>query len=121
MGSAGSARAGTPALITAVVGILVAMLAAFVPLSEIAKLVNIGTLFAFLLVNIGVIILRRTNPDIGAASACRSYLMTKLEGVTSVRFGIWLAVGLLIYFAYGRAHSRLRGADIRTDTLPETP
>ena len=53
----------TPALITATFGILVAIIAAFVPLSEIAKLVNIGTLFAFLIVNIGVIVLRRTAPD----------------------------------------------------------
>ena len=44
-------------------GVLVAALAAFIPLSELAELVNIGTLFAFLLVNIGVIVLRRTMPD----------------------------------------------------------
>ena len=123
----------TPALITAVFGVLVAILAAFVPLSQIAKLVNIGTLFAFLLVNIGVIILRRTNPDmerpfrvpfvpvfplIGAALCI--YLMTKLEGVTWLRFGVWLAIGLIIYFVYGRTHSRLRSAEIRTEGLPET-
>jgi basic amino acid/polyamine antiporter, APA family len=122
----------TPALITAVFGVLVAILAAFVPLSEIAKLVNIGTLFAFLLVNIGVIILRRTNPDmergfrvpfvpvfplIGAALCI--YLMTKLEAVTWLRFGAWLAVGLVIYFVYGRTHSRLRNAEIRTDPAAE--
>jgi len=123
----------TPALITAVFGVLVAILAAFVPLSQIAKLVNIGTLFAFLLVNIGVIILRRTNPDmerpfrvpfvpvfplIGAALCI--YLMTKLEGVTWLRFGVWLAIGLIIYFVYGRTHSRLRSTEIRTEGLPES-
>ena len=59
-----SERVGTPVRITVVFGMLVAILAAFVPLTEIAKLVNIGTLFAFLLVNIGVIILRRTEPDL---------------------------------------------------------
>jgi basic amino acid/polyamine antiporter, APA family len=122
----------TPALITGVFALLIAALAAFVPLSEIAKLVNIGTLFAFLLVNIGVIILRRTNPDmergfrvpfvpvfplIGAALCI--YLMTKLTGVTWLRFGVWLAIGLVIYVVYGRSHSRLRNADIRTDTEPE--
>ena len=56
-------RYGTPAKLTIGLGILIAILAALVPLSEIVKLVNIGTLFAFVLVNIGVIILRRTRPD----------------------------------------------------------
>ena len=93
------------------------------PLSEIAKLVNIGTLFAFVLVNIGVIILRRTRPDmdrgfrvplvpvvpiIGCLLCI--YLMTQLPGVTWMRFGIWMALGLAIYFVYGRRHSRIRNA-----------
>ena len=56
-------RTGTPVKLTLGMGILIAALAAVVPLSEIVKLVNIGTLFAFLLVNVGVIILRRTHPD----------------------------------------------------------
>ena len=82
---------------------------------------NIGTLFAFFLVNIGVIILRRTKPRlergfrvpfvpvfpiIGAALCV--YLMTKLTGETWLRFGIWLAIGLLIYAFYGYRHSELR-------------
>ena len=74
-------------------GVLIAILAAFVPLTEIAKLVNIGTLFAFVIVNIGVIVLRRTQPDLKRSSGSRScrcsrssaralciYLMTKLRG-----------------------------------------
>ena len=115
----------TPALITAPFGFLVAIIAAFVPLSEIAKLVNIGTLFAFLIVNIGVIVLRRTAPDMERSfrvplvpwfpligSALCIYLMTKLEGVTWLRFFVWLLIGLVIYFVYGRTHSRLqRGED----------
>jgi APA family basic amino acid/polyamine antiporter len=116
-----SANRRTPALVTLVFGILIAALAAFVPLSEIAKLVNIGTLFAFLLVNIGVIVLRRTKPDlrrgfrvplvpvtplIGAALCI--WLMTKLSTDTWWRFGIWMVVGLVVYFAYGHRKSRLR-------------
>jgi APA family basic amino acid/polyamine antiporter len=119
----------TPARITAVFGVLVATIAAFVPLTEIAKLVNIGTLFAFLIVNIGVIVLRRTAPDmerrfrvplvplfpiIGGALCI--YLMTKLEGVTWLRFFAWLLIGLVIYFVYGRTHSRLQRGD---DTAPQ--
>ena len=56
-------RFGTPPRLTIGFGILIAILAALVPLGEIVKLVNIGTLFAFILVNIGVIVLRRTKPD----------------------------------------------------------
>jgi APA family basic amino acid/polyamine antiporter len=111
----------TPWVTTLIFGVLVAVLAAFVPLTEIAKLVNIGTLFAFLIVNIGVIVLRRLEPDrergfrvpfvpffplIGAGLCI--YLMTQLEGVTWLRFGIWLVVGLIIYAVYGRTHSRLQ-------------
>ena len=114
-------RRKTPARITLLFGLLVAALSAVVPLSEIAKLVNIGTLFAFLIVNVGIIVLRRTQPDlergfrvpfvpvfplIGAALCI--YLMTKLELVTWERFIAWLVAGLLIYLVYGRLHSLLR-------------
>jgi APA family basic amino acid/polyamine antiporter len=119
----------TPVRITVSFAIGIALLAAFIPLTEIAKLVNIGTLFAFVLVNIGVIVLRRTEPDmergfrvpfvpvfplIGVALCI--YLMTRLEAATWARFGIWLAVGLVIYFLYGRTHSRLQRGE--TGPLP---
>jgi basic amino acid/polyamine antiporter, APA family len=111
----------TPWITTLMFGVLTAIMAALLPLNEIAKLVNIGTLFAFLIVNIGVIILRRTQPDlergfrvplvpwfplIGAALCI--YLMTRLELVTWLRFLGWLLLGLIIYFIYGRTHSRLQ-------------
>ncbi len=115
-----SEKRRTPVRITATFGILIAIFASFVPLAEIAKLVNIGTLFAFVITNIGVIVLRRTRPDlergfrvpfsplfpaIGAVLAI--YLMTYLERDTWIRFGLWLLLGIVIYFAYGRRHSML--------------
>jgi basic amino acid/polyamine antiporter, APA family len=114
-------RYGTPARLTIGLGVLIAILAALVPLGEIVKLVNIGTLFAFVLVNIGVIILRRTRPDmprpyrvpwspvlpiIGVAFAV--YLMSDLPLTTWIRFVVWLAIGLIIYWLYGYRNSRLR-------------
>ncbi|WP_127503722.1 amino acid permease [Actinoplanes solisilvae] len=114
-------RYGTPARLTIVLGVLIAILAALVPLSEIVKLVNIGTLFAFVLVNVGVIILRRTRPEmprpyrvpwspvlplLGIAFAI--YLMKDLPWDTWVRFIVWLAIGIVIYWLYGYRNSRLR-------------
>lgn len=120
-------RYGTPARLTIGFGALIAVLAALVPLSEIVKLVNIGTLFAFILVNIGVIVLRRTKPDmerpfrtplvpvfpIVGILFCL-YLMKDLPGTTWIRFVVWLFVGFGIYFFYSRHHSRQRKLD-RTD------
>jgi APA family basic amino acid/polyamine antiporter len=119
----------TPVYITGAFGTIIALIAAFVPLSEIVKLVNIGTLFAFLLVNLGVIILRRTRPDLKrgfrvpwvpvfpiiGALLCL-YLMKYLDRQTWIRFVVWLAIGLVIYFLYGRRHSRLRHGEV---TNPE--
>ena len=118
-----SDKTGAPVRITVLFAIPIAILAAFVPLAEIAKLVNIGTLFAFILVNVGVIWLRRTKPDMDrgyrvpfvpvlplVGIALCVFLMTKLEAETWLRFGVWLVLGLVLYFAYGRTHSRLRHA-----------
>jgi basic amino acid/polyamine antiporter, APA family len=125
-------RTRTPALLTAIFAIPAAALAAFAPLSEIAELVNIGTLFAFFIVNIGVIVLRRTKPGlergfrvplvpvfpiIGAALCV--YLMTKLGGATWIRFFVWLAIGLVIYAFYGYRNSALRSST--TAPEPERP
>ena len=115
----------TPVRITVTFALLIAIPAAFVPLAEIAKLVNIGTLFAFVITNAGVIVLRRTRPDlersfrvpfvpwfplIGILLA--GYLMTRLPATTWWRFGIWLVIGLVIYFTYGIRHSRLREGEV---------
>jgi basic amino acid/polyamine antiporter, APA family len=134
-------RYGTPAKLTIGLGVLIAILAAVVPLTEIVKLVNIGTLFAFVLVNVGVIVLRRTRPEmprpfkvplspvlpiLGIAFAI--FLMADLPLSTWVRFVIWLAIGVVIYLVYGYSHSRLRHhykdapdlPDIESDA-PEAP
>ena len=113
-------RFGTPYRFTILAGIPIAILATFVPLSTLAELVNIGTLAAFILVSIGVLVLRRTRPDlprafkvpwvpvlpIAAAVIC-FYLMLNLALETWIRFVIWLLIGFIVYFAYSRKHSRL--------------
>ncbi|WP_082310540.1 amino acid permease [Nonomuraea sp. SBT364] len=110
---------GTPAVLTAIVGVVAAVLAGFISLGALAELVNIGTLFAFVVVSAGVIILRRTRPELErafrapgvpvlpilAVLACL-YLMLNLPVETWLRFVIWMAVGAVLYFLYGRRHSR---------------
>jgi len=116
-----SERYGTPYRTTIVTGIVVAALAALVSLDTLADLVNIGTLFAFILVSIGVVVLRRAQPDLKRAfrtplvpvvpilSVLASfYLMLNLPGTTWARFFVWMAVGLVVYALYGARHSRLR-------------
>ncbi|GAA2629007.1 amino acid permease [Streptomyces vastus] len=113
-------RFKTPHRPTILLGVVIAILAGFTPLNELAALVNIGTLFAFVVVAIGVLILRKTRPDLHRAfrtpwvpfipilSVCASlWLMLNLPAETWVRFGIWMAAGFLVYFFYGRTHSRL--------------
>jgi APA family basic amino acid/polyamine antiporter len=115
-----SQRFGTPVRTSIATGLVVAVLSAFVPLSELAELVNIGTLFAFVLVAAGVLVLRRTRPDLPRAFRCpwvpvvpvlavlaSFYLMLNLPGATWIRFFVWMAIGLIVYFAYGSRHSRL--------------
>jgi APA family basic amino acid/polyamine antiporter len=110
----------TPHRPTVLLGVLIAILAGFTSLSELAELVNIGTLFAFVVVAIGVIILRRTRPDLPRAfrtpwvpvlpilSVLASlWLMLNLPAETWLRFGIWMVVGFVVYFLYGRSHSRV--------------
>jgi APA family basic amino acid/polyamine antiporter len=119
---------GTPYKITIFTGVAVAILAAVVPLEELANLVNIGTLFAFVLVSIGVIVLRRTRPELPrafrvplmpvlpilSAAACL-YLMLNLPGDTWLRFFVWMALGVVIYIWYGRRRSRFNTPGARED------
>jgi APA family basic amino acid/polyamine antiporter len=104
----------TPYIGTIITGIFVATFAAFANIAEVVDLTNIGTLFAFILVSIGDPTRSRPfrvpwvpfTPMISVV-AC-FYLMYKLPGITWIRFGIWLLVGLVLYFLYGSKHSRLR-------------
>lgn len=112
----------TPYRATVLLGVLIAVIAGFTSISELATLVNIGTLFAFVVVALGVIILRRTRPDLPRSFrtplvpwlpilsvAASLWLMLNLPAETWLRFAIWMAAGIVLYFAYGRSHSRLGG------------
>src|SRR5262249_1421293 len=114
-------RFRTPHVTTILTGLFVALFAAFANIDEVVNLTNIGTLFAFILVSAGVLILRRTDParerpfrtpftpwvPLLSIFSCM-YLMIQLPFVTWLRFAIWLLVGLTLYFVYGFHHSRLR-------------
>ncbi|AWW37067.1 MULTISPECIES: amino acid permease [Streptomyces] len=128
-------RFRTPHRPTILLGVIIAIVAGFTPLEELAALVNIGTLFAFVLVAISVIILRRTRPDLPRAfrtpwvpvlpivSVLASlWLMLNLPAETWVRFAIWMAIGVVVYFLYGRSHSRLgRHEETTTDEVKGQP
>lgn len=116
---------GTPVRITLIVGVLVAIAASVFPMGRLEEMVNIGTLFAFVLVSAGVIVLRRTRPDlkrgfrvpwvpvlpIAAILACL-WLMLNLTGLTWIRFLLWMVIGVVVYAVYGRRHSVLANRDV---------
>jgi APA family basic amino acid/polyamine antiporter len=122
-----SPRTGVPVRITLTFAVVVLVLATFVPLGTLAELVSIGTLFAFLLVSIAVVVLRRTRPELhrpfrvpfspvlpGLAAVACLYLMLNLSIETWLRFLVWLALGLAFYAAYGYRNSRVGArADVR--------
>jgi APA family basic amino acid/polyamine antiporter len=113
-------RFRTPHRPTLIAGALTAIVAALYPIREVAELVNIGTLSAFVVICLAIIVLRRTRPDaprsfrtpfvpftplVGVAFSL--WLLSRLPLIAWERFVIWMAIGLTIYFLYGRRHSRL--------------
>lgn len=110
----------TPYLDSLIIGVVVALIGALMPIGTVAELANIGTLSAFIVVSIGVLVLRRAKPDLPRpfrtplmpvtpllAIAFAVYLIFNLPPLTWIRFFVWLALGLAIYFLYSRHHSRL--------------
>jgi LPXTG-motif cell wall-anchored protein len=110
----------TPHVTTILTGVFVGAFAGFMDINEAVELTNIGTLFAFILVGIGVIVLRHTEPHRPRPFRCPwvpwvplmgvfscFYLMLQLPWLTWVRFVVWLFIGLTIYFLYSVDRSRL--------------
>jgi len=118
-------RLGSPYLTTIATGLVVALAAGLTPIALLGHMVSIGTLFAFVVVSVGVIVLRRTQPDlqrpfkapwspvVPAASALVSLaLMLSLPGETWTRLFVWMAIGVVIYFTYSVRRSNLALPDL---------
>jgi APA family basic amino acid/polyamine antiporter len=117
-------RLGTPHVTTLITGVIVTLAAGFTPIDVLGELVSIGTLFAFVIVSIGIIMLRRTRPDLERpfrvpwvpylpiASALVSFaLMAALPAATWERLLVWMGSGLVVYVAHGRKPHRARSLE----------
>ncbi|EST21390.1 amino acid permease [Streptomyces roseochromogenus] len=119
-------KTGAPRANTVIVSLFCGVLAAAIPLGQLADATSIGTLFAFALVNVAVVVLRRTRPHMNRTFrvplspvlpalgfAFCIWMMGSLSTVTWIVFGVWMAVGLVFYFVYGYRRSRLAtGAEL---------
>lgn len=113
-------RFRTPTRTIMATGVCIALVAGFMPIHEVAALVNVGTLTAFVVVSVGVLALRYRQPELPrpfrapwlpwtpliAIGACL-YLIFSLQTITLVRFAVWMLLGLVVYFAYSRQRSHL--------------
>ena len=110
----------TPTKIILMCGLIVSIVAGFIPLGELAETVNIGTLASFVMVSVGVIVLRIRHPNLkrpfknpfnplipGLGILSCGALMTFLPAVTWMRFGVWILIGIAVYFVYSIHHSKL--------------
>jgi len=122
-------RFRTPWISTLTVGSIVALLAASLPINLLGDMVNIGTLLAFVIVCAGVWIVRRRNPNLERpfktpwvpvvpilGIVISAYLMANLPLATWIRLVVWLVLGMMIYFGYGRKHSRVQRGEVGTQT-----
>jgi APA family basic amino acid/polyamine antiporter len=118
----------TPHVSTLLVGVIVAVAAGLFPIDALSQLVSIGTLFAFVLVCVGIVVLRRTAPDVprafrtpwvpwvpAAGALVCLVQMAVLPLATWQRLMLWLALGLAIYFAYGRRRAAATRALLAAD------
>ena len=115
----------TPHRITIVVGVAVALVSGFTPINVVAEMCSVGTLFAFLVSSVAVIVLRRKYPEAKRPFKCPAvnlvallsiiscgYIMYNLSSMTWERFWIWSVFGIVLYFVYGRRHSRMAQENI---------
>jgi len=123
----------TPWKSSILTGVCVGLMGAFIPLRILAELVNIGTLLAFVIVCAAVLVMRRTNPDAERPFRCPAVplvpilgigfcllLMFSLPAENWLRLIIWLLIGFVVYFAYGRHHSVMARQLARAGTRQET-
>jgi basic amino acid/polyamine antiporter, APA family len=124
-------RTLTPIHTTVIVAVAVGLLAGLLPIEFLAELTSIGTLAAFLVVSIGVIVLRRTAPDLPRGFRVPGYpvtpvlsvigcgwIISSLRPVTIIAFAVWVGIAMVWYFSYSIRHSRLATGGVRTEELP---